>query len=128
MELRNNSVAPLARACLLFISACNDASKGGAAATDVSIGQVKSALDQKNFGEASTLSDQLTAANPESADAWLVAADAKIASGNRLAAFAALERAMNNGMRDAGRLEADGYLGSLGSSGEYPTLLVRLGL
>ena len=128
MKLRAYWAAPLALACLLFIAACHDTSNHASVATDVSIGQVRSALEQKNFGVASTLSDQLTAANPKSADAWVATADAKAAAGNRLAALAALESAMNNGMRDTARLDADGYLDAVRSSAEYQALLVRFGL
>lgn len=128
MKLRNKRVAPFALACLLCISGCNGTSKDGGDAPEVSIGQVRFALDQKNFGEAAVLSDRLTAANPRNADAWLAAADAKAASGSRLAALAALENAINNGMRDAGRLDTDSYLDTLRSSDEYQALLVRSGL
>jgi hypothetical protein len=128
MKLRACLAAPLALACLLFMTACHDTSNHAAVATDVSVGQVRSALQQKNFGEASTLADQLTAANPTSADAWLAAADAKAAAGNRLAALAALESAMSNGMRDIAQLDADGYLDAVRSSPEYQALLVRFGL
>lgn len=128
MKLRAHRAAPLALACLLFVAACHDTSNHAAVATDVSIEQVRSALDQKNFGVASTLADQLTAAYPKSADAWFAAADAKAAAGDRLAALAALERAMSNGLRDTARLDADGYLGAVRSSAEYQALLVRFGL
>ena len=132
MTLRNYRVAALALGCLLFVSGCNftqkDTSKTETPASAVTVAQVKSALDQKNFGEASALSDELTAANPSSADAWLVAADAKALAGSRLAALAALENAMTNGLRDANRLVADSYLDSLRSSDEYQALLVRFGL
>jgi hypothetical protein len=132
MTLRNYRVAALALGCLLFVSACNftekDASKTEAPASAVTVAQVKSALDQKNFGEASALSDKLTAANPDSVDAWLAAADAKALAGSRLAALAALENAMTNGLRDANRLDADSCLDSLRSSDEYQSLLVRFGL
>ncbi|MGA7816228.1 hypothetical protein [Caballeronia sp.] len=130
MTLRNYCVAALA--CVLLVSGCKftekDASKTEAVASDVTVAEVKSSLDQKNFGEASALSDKLTAANPTSVDAWLVAADAKALSGSRLAALAALENAMINGMHDANRLDADGYLDSLRSSNEYQALLVRFDL
>jgi hypothetical protein len=125
MKHRNYLVAPLAFSCLLFISASHGASNDG---DDVSIGQVKSALNQKNFGEASILANDLTAANPNSADAWLIAADANMATGERFAALAALEHAMNNGLRDPARLDEDPYLDSLRSSSEYQGLLVRFGL
>ena len=132
MTLRNYRVAALALGCLLFVSGCKFTEKNAltteAAASDVTVAQVRSALDQKNFGEASALSDKLTAANPNSADAWLVAADAKALSGSRLSALAALENAMTNGMHDANRLDADSYLDSLRSSDEYQALLVRFGL
>ncbi len=128
MKFRNYSIVSLAFSCLLFISACHDASKDGTPATGADIGQVKSALDQKNFGEAATLADQLTSANPKSADAWLVAADAKSAAGDRLAALAALEQALKNGLRDTARLDADTYLDTLRSSSEYQGLMARFGL
>lgn len=128
MKLRAYCAAPLALAYLLLLAACHDRSNHASVATDVSIGQVRSALEQKNFGVASTLSDQLTAANPKSPDVWLAAADAKAASGDRLAALAALESAMSNGMRDTARLDADGYLDAVRSSAEYQPLLVRFDL
>jgi hypothetical protein len=131
MQIRTFQVAPLVLAFLLVLSACRFTEKGASASeadTAVTIGQVQSALDQKNFGLASSLSDRLTAASPSNADAWLIAADAKAASGSRLGAFAALESAMNNGMRDIARLDADHYLDSLRSSNEYQALLVRFGL
>lgn len=131
MKLRNLQVAPIAFACLLLLSACNSSERStsaGEVETPATIQQVQSALDQKNFGLAASLSDKLTAANPKSADAWLAAADAKAAAGNRLSALAALESAMNNGMRDIARLAADHYLDALRASSEYQALLVRFGV
>ncbi|MEA3116053.1 MAG: hypothetical protein QOG58_5852 [Caballeronia sp.] len=131
MQFRSFHVAPLALACLLLVSACRFTDKSTPASeaeTAVTIGQVKSALDQKNFGLAATLSEKLTAASPTNVDAWLIAADAKAASNRRIGALAALESALNNGMRDVARLDADHYLDSLRLSNEYQALLVRFGL
>lgn len=131
MQSRNFHVAPLALVGLLLLSACRftdksmPASEAGAAVT---IGQVQSALDQKNFGLAATLSDKLTASSPTDANAWLIAADARAASDSHIGALAALESALNNGMRDVARLDADHYLDPLRSSNEYQALLVRFGL
>jgi hypothetical protein len=130
MQFRNYHVAPLALACLLSLSACRFTDKSepaSEAGSAVTIGQVRSALDQKNFGLAASLSDKLTAASPTDAEAWLIAADAKAASDSRIGALAALESALNNGMRDVARLDADHYLDPLRSSNEYQALLVRFG-
>jgi hypothetical protein len=94
MQLRDFHVAPLVLACLLLLSACRFTEKGTPASEAepaVASGQVQSALDQKNFGLAASLSEKLTAASPTNADAWLIAADAKAASGSRIGAMAALE-------------------------------------
>jgi hypothetical protein len=131
MQFRNYYVAPLALACLLTLSACRFTEKdepGSEAGSAVTVGQVRSALDQKNFGLAASLSDKLTAAIPTDAEAWLIAADAKAAADSPIGALAALERALNNGMRDVARLDADHYLDPLRSSNEYQALLVRYGL
>ncbi|WP_368621853.1 hypothetical protein [Paraburkholderia sp. BR13444] len=131
MQFRNFHVAPLALVFLLLLSACrftNKSEPGSEAEAPVTVGQVQSALDQKNFGLAAALSDKLTAASPTNADAWLIAADAKAASDSRIGALVALESALNNGMRDVARLDADHYLGPLRSSNEYQALLARFGL
>jgi hypothetical protein len=131
MRFRSFHVAPLALVCLLLLPACRFNDKhdpASEAEATVTVGQVRSALDQKNFGLAAALSDKLTAANPTNADAWLIAADARAASDSRIGTLAALESALSNGMRDVARLDADHYLDPLRSSSEYQALLVRFGL
>lgn len=128
---KNRQLAPLALTCFLVLSGCNpqkglDSSEGAVPLVTTSL--VRTTLEQKNFGSAVTLANQLTSANPQSADAWLAAADANAAAGNRLAALAAIEKSLGNGMRDPARLDTDGYLDGLRSSSEYQVLLRRYGL
>ncbi|GAB7541403.1 hypothetical protein [Cupriavidus sp. 8B] len=132
MKLFNKQLPLAMLTGVLLISGCNftekEADTAKASAAAVTIEKVQTALNQKNFGQAATLADQLTAANPENADAWLIASEAKAASGNRLAALAALENALSKGMRDPARLDASNYLEPLRSSSEYRVLLQRFGL
>jgi Flp pilus assembly protein TadD len=129
---RHKQLAQLALTYVLLLSGCNSQkghdSTEGTVPLPVTINQVQAALDQKNFGDAVALSSQLTAASPHDRDAWLTAADANAAAGNRLQALAAIEKSLSNGMRDPTRLDNDGYLDGLRSSTEYQTLLRRYGL
>lgn len=128
---KGRQLAPLALICVLALSGCHP-EKGQdsteAAGPVVTASLVRATLAQKNFGSAVTLAGQLTSANPLNADAWLAAADANAAAGNRLAALAAIEKSLGNGMRDPARLDTDGYLDGLRSSSEYQDLLRRYGL
>ncbi|MFM0052522.1 hypothetical protein [Caballeronia grimmiae] len=94
----------------------------------VTVATVRTALDEKTFGQAASLADKLAASEPNSVDVWMIAADARSAAGNRSSALAALESAMNHGMRDIARLDADPYLEPLRTSSEYDALLTRFGL
>lgn len=131
MQFRSIHVAPLLLALALGVSARKDSEKtlstreGDVPAT---VATVRTALEHKNFGQAASLADKLTASDPNDVDAWMIAADARSAVGNRIDALAALESAMNHGMRDITRLNADSYLDPLRSSSEYEALLMRLGL
>jgi len=131
MQFRDFHVAPLSLVCPLLFPACGFKDKNEPASeteATVTVGPVRSALDQKNLGVAAAQSDKLTAANPTNADAWLIAADARAAADSRNGALAALESAFNNGVRDVARLDADHYLDPLRSSSEYEALLARFGL
>lgn len=127
----NRQLAPLALTGFFLLSGCNsketrDSTEGSVPLPSIS--QVRAALEQKNFGEAVALADQLTKANPHSADAWLAAADAKASAGNRIEALGAIERALSNGVHDAAQLDSDRYLDSLRASNEYQMLLRPYGL
>jgi predicted Zn-dependent protease len=127
----DTQLAPLVLACFLVLSGCSqqkaqDSANGAVPIVTTTL--VRSTLEQKNFGSAVALANQLTSANPQNADAWLAAADANAAAGNRLAALAAIEQSLGNGMRDSARLNTDGYLDDLRSTSEYQALLRRYGL
>jgi tetratricopeptide (TPR) repeat protein len=127
----NRQLAPFALTCIFLLFGCNskeprDSTAGAVPAASIS--QVRAALDRKDFGEAVTLADQLTEANPHSADAWLAAADAKASAGNRIDALGAIEKALTNGVHDTAQLDSDPYLDSLRASNEYQMLLRRYGL
>lgn len=132
MKFYNRQLPFAVLTCVLLVSGCNftereaEDAKSGPSASKVR--QVQAALDQERFGQAVTLADQLTASDPEDANAWLAAAEAKAAAGSRLAALAALETALGKGMRDAARINDSQYLEPLRSSGEYGALLQRFGL
>ncbi|MFM0140637.1 hypothetical protein [Caballeronia grimmiae] len=131
MQLRGIHAAPLLLAITLGVSACKDSGKSMSTSqgdVPVTVTTVRTALDQKNFGQAASLADTLTVSEPNNVDVWMVAADARSAAGNRISALAALESAMNHGMRDITRLNADLYLEPLRSSSEYEALLARFGL
>ena len=127
----NLKVASLTLACLFLVSACGSRDHSNVATsgdTKVSVDAVRAALDQKNFGLAASLAEKLATQDPANVDTWLVAADAKAASGSRLGALAALESALKHGMRDTIRVDEDHYLDGIRSSGEYRALLARFGL
>ncbi|KIG01682.1 hypothetical protein [Caballeronia concitans] len=131
MQFRSIHVAPLLLALALGVSACKDSEKSQSTRegdVPVTVATVRTELEHKNFGQAASLADKLTASNPNDVDAWMIAADARSAVGNRIDALAALESAMNHGMRDITRLDADSYLDPLRSSSEYEALLMRFGL
>lgn len=104
------------------------ASAPAAAVPTVTLAQVRDALAQRNYGQAASMADQLTATTPADIEAWFVAAEAKAASDNRLAALAALEQSLGKGMRDLPRIESSPYLAAIRSSAEYHALLERFGL
>lgn len=115
----------------LLLSGChsaNDSVHATAGSVSVTVKDVRDALDQKNYGQATTLARQLTDANAHDVDAWLADADANAAAGNRLEALAALSHALGNGMSETARLDSDRYLDSLRTSGEYTRLLEQYGL
>jgi hypothetical protein len=128
---RHKQLAPLALSCVLSLSGCNaqkPAENAVGVVSSVTINQVRAALDQKNYGDAVALAGQLTSTAPGDRDAWLAAADANAAAGNRLQALAAIEKSLADGLRDQTRLDSDSYLDGLRSSGEYQELLRRYGL
>ncbi|MDR5736225.1 hypothetical protein QCE47_28375 [Caballeronia sp. LZ025] len=131
MQFRGIYVAPLLLALALGVAACKNSGKNMSTSggnVPVTVASVRTALDQKNFGEAASLADKLTVFEPNNPDAWMIAADARSAAGNRISALAALESAMNHGMRDSSRIDTDPYLEPLRTSSEYDPLLARFGL
>jgi hypothetical protein len=93
-----------------------------------SINDVRNALDQKNFGQATVIANQLVATNANDIEAWIADADANAAAGNRLAALTAISNALSHGLQDTNRLDSDTYLADLRNSDEYRRLLSQHGL
>lgn len=125
MNRINRLLPPTMLAAALLAAACNFPGIDGGGGAAPTVAQVQATLADKNFGQAAALADQLTAADPKNADAWIAAAEAKAAVGSRLGALAALETALANGMRDGARIDASPYLAPLRSSSEYQPLLQR---
>lgn len=120
---------------LICLAGCNESNNKASSAPAVEASQSKATLDavrnelmKHNFGQANQLADQLTAASPSVVEAWVVAAEAKAANQNRLAALAALEQAFNHGLREVSLIEQSSYLADIRNGEEYRTLLHRFGL
>lgn len=120
---------------LICLAGCNESNNKASPAPAVEASQSKATLDavrnelmKHNFGQANQLADQLTAASPSVVEAWVVAAEAKAANQNRLAALAALEQAFNHGLREVSLIEQSSYLADIRNGEEYRTLLHRFGL
>lgn len=120
---------------LICLAGCNESNNKASSAPAVEASQSKATLDavrnelmKHNFGQASQLAEQLTAASPTVVEAWVVAAEAKAANQNRLAALAALEQAFNHGLREVSLIEQSRYLADIRNGEEYRTLLHRFGL
>lgn len=120
---------------LICLAGCNESNNKASPAPAVEASQSKATLDavrnelmKHNFGQASQLAEQLTAASPTVVEAWVVAAEAKAANQNRLAALAALEQAFNHGLREVSLIEQSRYLADIRNGEEYRTLLHRFGL
>ena len=123
---------------LICLAGCNEsnntASKASLAPTvetsqnKITVDTVRNELMKHNFGQANQLADQLTAASPTLVEAWIVAAEAKAANQNRLAALAALEQAFNHGLREVSLIEQSRYLADIRHAEEYRRLLNRFGL
>ena len=120
---------------LICLAGCNESNNKASSAPAVEASQSKVTLDavrnelmKHNFGQASQLAEQLTAASPTVVEAWVVAAEAKAANQNRLAALAALEQAFNHGLREVSLIEQSRYLADIRNGEEYRTLLHRFGL
>ena len=120
---------------LICLAGCNESNNKASSAPAVEASQSKATLDavrnelmKHNFGQANQLADQLTAASPSVVEAWVVAAEAKAANQNRLAALAALEQAFNHGLREVSLIEQSRYLADIRNGEEYRTLLHRFGL
>jgi hypothetical protein len=123
---------------LICLAGCNEsrntanqaspAPAAEASQSKVTLDAVRNELMKHNFGQASQLAEQLTAASPSVVEAWVVAAEAKAANQNRLAALAALEQAFNHGLREVSLIEQSRYLADIRNGEEYRTLLHRFGL
>lgn len=123
---------------LICLAGCNEsrntanqaspAPAAEASQSKVTLDAVRNELMKHNFGQANQLADQLTAASPSVVEAWVVAAEAKAANQNRLAALAALEQAFNHGLREVSLIEQSRYLADIRNGEEYRTLLHRFGL
>ncbi len=120
---------------LICLAGCNESNNKASPAPAAEASQSKATLDavrnelmKHNFGQANQLADQLTAASPSVVEAWVVAAEAKAANQNRLAALAALEQAFNHGLREVSLIEQSRYLADIRNGEEYRTLLHRFGL
>lgn len=122
------------------LSACNKGTQGantesGLASSSsrpssapLSINDVRNALNQKNFGQAVELANQLVTTSATNSEAWIVNAEANAAAGNRLAALTAIDNALSHGLQDTNRLDSDTYLADLRDSDEYRRLLSQHGL
>ncbi len=119
---------------LICLAGCNESNKASSVPTvetsqnKVTLDTVRNELMKHNFGQANQLADQLTAASPTLIEAWIVAAEAKAANQNRLAALAALEQAFNHGLREISLIEQSRYLADIRNAEEYRKLLNRFGL
>lgn len=92
------------------------------------VASVRTSLSERNYGLAAEQAEQLVGRPTPSADDWFVAAEARAANGERLPALAALEKAIQSGMQDVGRIESSTHLTELSQSDEYHALLERFGL
>ncbi len=92
------------------------------------VASVRASLSERNYGLAAEQAEQLVSRPTPSADDWFIAAEARAANGERLPALAALEKAIQGGMQDVGRIENSTYLTELCLSDEYHALLERFGL
>jgi hypothetical protein len=115
-------------ACDKETPVANTASGSASPSAQTSITDVRNALDQKNFGQATVIANQLVATNANDIEAWIADADANAAAGNRLVALTAISNALSHGLQDTHRLDSDTYLADLRDSDEYRRLLSQHGL
>ena len=113
--------AALAGAILLSVTAtgCFDGSP------DVGLAEVRSAITERNFGEAARQAREVIATDPHNPDAYFELARAEALLGNESNAFYALEAAIERGLANPHWALADPAFDGLQPSERYTALQTR---
>lgn len=80
-------------------------------------------LEQRNFADAVSRARHLVEKTPQDVEAHYLLAQALAQSGERTAALVALEQAIRQGLRDAGRIEAEPRLEPLRDMNAYEDMM-----